>query len=79
MCASDTFRQLIMRFRAGDEIEELGLLRLSGLSRHACENRRGLMIAEALSRASAQTWVRVRRESGVPVVRSVWRQGERVA
>jgi alpha-D-ribose 1-methylphosphonate 5-triphosphate diphosphatase len=62
-----------------DEIDDLDLPAAIRLVTATPAKTVGLDDRGSLQAGKRADMVRVRRESGVPVVRSVWRQGERVA
>ncbi|WP_299861871.1 alpha-D-ribose 1-methylphosphonate 5-triphosphate diphosphatase [uncultured Hoeflea sp.] len=66
-------------FVLADEIEDLDLASAIRLVTATPARTVGLDDRGSLSVGKRADLVRVRRESGVPVVRSVWREGERVA
>ncbi len=66
-------------FVLADEIDELDLPAAIQLVTATPAKTVGLDDRGSLQTGKRADMVRVRRESGVPVVRSVWRQGERVA
>lgn len=66
-------------FVLADEIDDLDLPAAIRLVTATPAKTVGLDDRGSLSPGKRADLVRVRRESGVPVVRSVWRQGERVA
>ncbi|SOE08732.1 alpha-D-ribose 1-methylphosphonate 5-triphosphate diphosphatase [Hoeflea halophila] len=66
-------------FVLADEIDELDLASAIRLVTATPAKTVGLDDRGSLVAGKRADLVRVRRESGVPVVRSVWRQGERVA
>ena len=66
-------------FVLADEIDDLDLPAAIRLVTATPAKTVGLVDRGSLTPGRRADLVRVRRESGVPVVRSVWRQGERVA
>ncbi|KJS12267.1 MAG: phosphonate metabolism protein PhnM [Hoeflea sp. BRH_c9] len=66
-------------FVLADEIEELDLATAIRLVTATPANTVGLDDRGSLTPGKRADLVRVRRETGIPIVRSVWRQGERVA
>ena len=66
-------------FVLADEIDDLDLPAAIRLVTATPAKTVGLDDRGSLAQGKRADLVRVRRESGVPVVRSVWRQGERVA
>ena len=66
-------------FVLADEIDELDLASAIRLVTATPARTVGLDDRGSLTPGKRADMVRVRRETGIPIVRSVWRQGERVA